>query len=120
MPQDLRTGWQVSGNNWLLQELAQVRRPLLLVGLIDRLGRVASKLAQRHPGRIAAGEVVALGLGFAAPTLLGVGELLEATMKRLHLPANLNGVDDYFPRHMRGQVIDDHPFNAAVWGNQLE
>jgi len=29
-------------------------------------------------------------------------------------------VDDYFPGQLRGQAVGDHPFNAAVCGNQLE
>ena len=93
---------------------------MLLVGLIDCLGGVAGKLAQRYPSQVTTGEVVALGLRLAALALLRARELLEAAVKSLHLPAHLHGVDDHFPRQVRGQVIGEHPFNAAVCGNQFE
>lgn len=64
--------------------------------------------------------MVALGLGLAARTLLGAGQLLETTVKRFHLPAPQPRVDDHFPRQLRGQVISNYPVNAAVWGNQLD
>ena len=88
--------------------------------LINRLADSAGMLAERHPCYVAAGQVVALGIGIAALALFGSRQLLEAAMKLLHLPAHLYVIDDRFPRQMRGQVIGNDLLNFAVRGHPLE
>ena len=93
---------------------------MLLVRLINRLADSAGMLAERYPCHVAAGQVVALGIGIAALALFGLRQLLEAVIKLLLLPAHLYGIDDHFPRQMRGQVIGNNPLNIAFRGHPLK
>jgi hypothetical protein len=45
---------------------------------------------------------------------------LETAVELLDLPAYFNRVNDHLPVQMRGLEVGNDPFNAAVWGNQLE
>lgn len=56
----------------------------------------------------------------AALIFFRAGQLFEAAMKFLYLPAYLHRIIDHFPAQMRKQAVGYHPFNAAVRGNQLE
>ena len=76
----LRIGWQKGGSKGLLQELAQVWGPFLLMGLIDCLDGVAGELPQRNLSQVTTGWVIALGLRFATLTFSGAGESLEAAV----------------------------------------
>ena len=76
-----------------------------MVRLINHLADLADMLAERHPSQVAAGQVVALGVGVTALAFFGPRQLFEAAMKLLHLPANLHGINDHLPRQMSGQVI---------------
>ena len=69
-------------------------------------------LAERYPCNVASGQMVALGIGLR--------QLLEAAMKLLHLPAYLCGINDHFPRQMRGQAIGNKLFNVTVRDHPLE
>ena len=76
-----------------------------MVRLIHRLVCSAGMLTERHPRQVAAGQVVALGVGVTALAFFGPRQLFEAAMKLLHLPANLHGINDHLPRQVSGQVI---------------
>lgn len=94
--------------------MAQIRSPLLLVCLLEGLSRVAGKLAQRHPGQLTAGQVVALGLGPAALAFLGPGELLEVAVKLFHLPARAGRGLDHGLGERKGKVVGHDPLHVAV------
>ena len=87
------------------------------MSLTDCLGGLAGKLAQRHPGHIATGEVVARGPNLAARALFGARELFKTGVKLLDLPAHLHDIDDPLAGQVCGQVGGNDPFNVAVRGH---
>ena len=53
--------------------------------------------------------MVALGAGLAALALPGPGQLLEAAVKLLDLPAYPHGRHDHLARQMSSQVVGNEP-----------
>ncbi len=64
--------------------------------------------------------MVALGLSAAALTSPGPGELLEAAVKLLHLPARARGGLDQLLGQGEGEVVGNDPFHVTVWGDHPE
>lgn len=58
--------------------------------------------------------MVALRLGAATLALFGPGELLEATVKLLDLPARAGRGFDQLLGQRKGEIVGHYPFNVAV------
>ena len=88
--------------------------------LVNDLSHPVGVLTRRHSGQVTTPPVIALGRGLTALALLRLGQLLEAAVKLLHLPAHLHGLNHYFAGQMSSQIADNDSFNVAVCGHQLE
>ena len=109
---DLRTRLGKCLDDWFLEQLPQVGSPLLLVGLVNGSSHPAGVLPQRNPGQATIRPVISRGRGLAARALLRPGQLLEAAVKRLHLPAHMHGLNYHFAGQMSSQMYGNEQFNT--------